>query len=171
MMKKLIVFVTVLVTLTCGNPLKAQAASEGGLGQVNLLVKEYSLMPDVQVISLGRLGLSFVKTILAHEADRDTRAVLSMIRNVRKVTIMDYSDSSLETKRHLASRLSKALKNNELLLQAKDGGESLEIYGTTSDDGETVDNLVLNAPGSGALVCIKGTIRTKDIARIIESER
>lgn len=168
-MKKLVLFVLSILAVM-GATIQAQAAVEGGLGKVDLLVKEYSLMPDVHVISLGRLGLSAVKRIIAHDADSDTKELLSMIRKVKKVTVVDYSEISPEVRKGFTNRLGKALKKNELLLQAKDSGETLEIYGSASEDGEQVTDIVISAPGSGALICIKGSIPMSDVARIVESK-
>ena len=58
--------------------------------KVNLLVKEYSMNPDFEVVDVGRLGLSLVKTMIrANSLDEETRQLLSAVRNVKRVTIVE----------------------------------------------------------------------------------
>ena len=53
----------------------------------------------------------------------------------------------------------------ELLIEAKDEGEKVSIYGTSSRDGSRISDIVMFAPDDGALICFFGTI---DAARLGE---
>ena len=139
--------------------------------KVNLLVKEYSMNPDFEVVDVGRLGLSLVRTMIrANSLDEETRQLLSAVRNVKRVTVVDYEDCSPAVKARFTQRLSKVLDKGSLLLQAKDSGEVVEIYGDVSPDADVVTDLIINASSSGALICIKGTVPMDKVARIIESQ-
>ena len=166
-MKRLIIFIIITLLPSLGISLSADSKE---MNKVNILVKEYSLEPDFQVLSFGRLGLSFVKALIKADMDEDTRMLLAAVRNVKRITIASYEDCNSSVKERFAARLSRILNKDTLLLQAKDSGETVEIYGDTFSSEDAVTDLIINAPASGALICIKGSIPMSEVARILESQ-
>ena len=162
-MKRLIIFIIITLLPSLGTSLSADSKE---MSKVNILVKEYSLEPDFQVLSFGRLGLNFVRALIK----ADTRALLAAVRNVKRITIASYEDCNSSVKERFAARLSRILNKDTLLLQAKDSGETVEIYGDTFSSEDAVTDLIINAPASGALICIKGSIPMSEVARILESQ-
>lgn len=166
-MKRLIIIIVITLLPSFGAYLNAESRE---MSKVNILVREYSTEPDFQVLSFGRLGLSFVKALIKADMDNDTRALLAAVRNVKRITIASYEDCDSSVKERFAARLSRILNKDTLLLQAKDSGETVEIYGDTSSSEDAVTDLIINAPSSGALICIKGSIPMNEVARILESQ-
>jgi hypothetical protein len=166
-MKRLIIIIVIAFLPSFGAYVNAESKE---MSKVNILVKEYSVEPDFQVLSFGRLGLSFVKALIKADMDKDTRALLAAVRNVKRITIASYEDCDSSVKDRFASRLSRILDKDTLLLQAKDSGETVEIYGDTNSSEDAVTDLIINAPSSGALICIKGSIPMSEVARILESK-
>ena len=164
-MKRLIIFIIITLLPSLGTSLSADSKE---MSKVNILVKEYSLEPDFQVLSFGRL--SFVKALIKADMDEDTRMLLAAVRNVKRITIASYEDCDSSVKERFASKLSRILNKDTLLLQAKDSGETVEIYGDTFSSEDAVTDLIINAPASGALICIKGSIPMSEVARILESQ-
>lgn len=137
--------------------------------RVNLLMKEYSGHADFQVINLGRVGLALAKAAIRQQGDKDALEILSLMRDVKHVSIASYEDCSAGVKKEFESSLSRVLKKDFLLVQAKDHDEKVEIYAFPSEDGQDISGLVINAPGSGAVVCVRGLIRTDDVANFINA--
>lgn len=166
-MRNVIVTLITLVALT-GWIAPVEAAAIDHSKRVTLLMKEYSGQADFQLINLGRLGLSVVKAAMRQSSDKDTRELLSLMRDVKQVSIASYEDCEASVKRDFESRLSKVLKKDFLLIEAKDGKEKVQIFAVPTDDGNDIKNLIISAPGSGALICVSGLIRTTDVAGFVE---
>ena len=147
---------------------KASSASQDNIRRINQLVSEYSAHPDFNVVRLGRLGLAAVKVVIRHDLDEDSLALLNAIRDIKQITIADYDDCPADIRNRFTSRLAKLLDKDMLLMEAKDSGEKMEIYGEPSESGDELTDLVLNVPGSGALICIRGRLKMKDVARIMD---
>ncbi len=94
--------------------------------------------------------------------------MLNAIKDIKQITIADYEDCPADVRDRFASRLSKLLDKDMLLMEAKDSGEKMEIYGEPSERGDELTDLILNVPGSGALICIRGRLKMKDVARIMD---
>lgn len=165
-MKKYIVFITLALSL-CSVSF-ARSTDQESIRRINLLVSEYSVHPDFQVIRLGRLGLAVIKAALRHDLDDDTIALLNAVRNIKQITIANYEDCPIAVRDSFAARLDKLLDKEMLLMEAKDSGETMQIYGEPSESGDELTDLILSVPGDGALICIRGTVRMKDVNRILD---
>lgn len=164
------IFITIIGLLTIVGliaPTQASAIDHGR--RVTMLMKEYSSNTDFQLINLGRIGLSIVKAAMRQSADKDTRELLDLMRDVKQVSIASYEDCEASVKRDFESRLSRVLKKEFLLVEAKDGNDKVQIFAVPTDDGGDIKNLIINAPGSGALICISGLIKTGDVAGFLET--
>ncbi|MBO5634006.1 MAG: DUF4252 domain-containing protein [Bacteroidales bacterium] len=164
------IFITIIGLLTIVGliaPTQASAIDHGR--RVTMLMKEYSSNTDFQLINLGRIGLSIVKAAMRQSADKDTRELLDLMRDVKQVSIASYEDCEASVKRDFESRLSKVLKKEFLLVEAKDGNDKVQIFAVPTDDGGDIKNLIINAPGSGALICVSGLIKTGDVAGFLET--
>ena len=54
---------------------------------------------------------------------------------------------------------------------ADDTGETVKMYGTCLPDGQTIENLIIYCEEDGALICLWGTINSKDIDVVSEEVR
>ena len=165
-MKKYIVFITLALSL-CSVSF-ARSTDQDSIRRINLLVSEYSVHPDFQVVRLGRLGLAVIKAALRHDLDDDTIALLNAVRNIKQITIANYEDCTIDVRDSFTARLDKLLDKEMLLMEAKDSGETMQIYGEPSESGDELTDLILSVPGDGALICIRGTVRMKDVNRILD---
>lgn len=169
MRKTIIAFLVFLASVVAGTRTLAATPSIDYGKRVNLLMKEYSGHADFQLINLGRVGLALAKAAIRQQGDRDAQEILSLMRDIKHVSIASYEDCSDGVKKDFANRLSKVLSKEFLLIQAKDHDDKVEIYAFPSDDGKDISGLVINAPGSGAVICVRGLIRTNDVASFINS--
>lgn len=167
-MKKIIFLLPLAVLLLCGCQVRAKETSSDSHSSISGLVSEYSLRSDFEVIRLGRLGMGLVRTVLRNNMDHEDMEVLDLIRDVKKIVVANYGDCEASVRDEFVSRLNRLLDKDCLLLEAKDSGERLSIYGEASDSGDRITNLIINAPDSGALICIYGTIPTESISKAMK---
>jgi hypothetical protein len=111
-------------------------------------MKEYSGHTDFQMINLGRLGLSVVKAAMRRSSDKDAKELLSLMRDVNQVSIASYDDCEASVKRDFESRLSKVLKKDFLLVEAKDGHNLLLIVVVEDDILHDADAIAVGIDGT-----------------------
>ena len=165
-MKKCIILLALALSL-CSVAV-ARSEDQESIRRINQLVSEYSVHPDFQVIRVGRLGLAVIKAALRHDLDDDTVALLKAVRNIKQITIANYEDCPSDVRERFVSKLDRLLDKEMLLMEAKDSGEKMQIYGEPSESGDELTDLILNVPGDGALIYIRGTVRMKDVNRILD---
>ena len=78
---------------------------------------------------------------------------------------MDFSEAAPDVKDKFLRKVNRILKGGEMLLEAKDGGETVRIYGTSSRDGSLLEDVALLA--GDALIFVRGTIRADQVAALI----
>lgn len=165
-MKKYILLLVTFLFIGVGtNPAGASKADNGR--RIALLVNEYSYMENFEVVSLGRLGLGLVKVAIRKSGDEDAMDLLRAMKDIKRITIADYKDCDKAVKDEFASRLAQLLDMDQLLIEAKDSGELMQIFGVPSDDGSRITDLIMNVPDDGALICIQGSIPMDKVVEII----
>lgn len=152
-MKKLLILFTFLgmFTLSCS----------AGPGSVQTLINQYRHNEGFEHISMGPLALSLVKgAVLLDGPDQEAVALLNAFRKIRKVSILNFEDASDKDKERFVEHLGKILEGMELILEAKDEGDRLSIYGV--DEGGRIRDCVLYDP-SGTLICVRGTLNLEQL--------
>lgn len=149
-MKKIILTLTLLLSATflwAGKP----------INKVQTLVNEYRHNDGFDYVSLGPLALKLVKAVAFHDADMDPedREILRSFSDIRRLTVLDFEDARDDVKERFVQKVQQALKGMELILEAKDDGDRLSIYGM--DDGEKIHDCILWNP-EGTLICVRGTV-------------
>lgn len=152
------------------------AASSGIAGNRNVetrniinIISEYKHVPGVQVISVGKLGLGLAKVIANMSAEtEEDRAALAILNGINKVVVVTYEDATEAKQKEFNSKLSKLLNNAEKILEVKDEGDTVNIYGTSVNGGESIDDLMIFIPEDYTLICILGSISAERIADLIK---
>lgn len=153
-MKKILLSLTLLLTgvlLWAGTPEKVQT-----------LINEYRHQDGFDTISIGPLGMSLMKGIIrfSDEVDDEDLAVLRSFNSIRRVTIVDFEEADETARSRFTRKVEKLLARMELILEAKDDGDRLSIYGI--DDGDKVRDCVLYSP-DGMLICVKGAVNLEQL--------
>ena len=161
-MKKLLITLTILLTGTlawAGNP----------AAKVQTLVNEFRHNEGFDGITLGPLGLSLVKTLALSDSDMDAedREVLKAFTHIRRLSILDFEDARPDVKERFVSRVKKILEGMELILEAKDDGSRLSIYGI--DNGKEIKDCVLFDP-SGTLICVRGSVTVEKLMAAVNND-
>lgn len=158
---KRIILILAIMTL----PLLADAANQKktsqNASQLVSVINQYTLNEGFHVVRLGSLATGMVKSVIRKAADKsdpDERAMLDLISGIKRVAIVEYEDCSTDIKNRFSSKVERLLSDENLLMSAKDSGETVKIYGFVSEDGGKMTDFILHAPSSGALICLFGSI-------------
>ena len=165
-MKK-IIFVTLGLLLSAF----VSIAAHRNVGAKDIIssISDYKDVPGVEVISVGKLGLGLAKGVANLSAEsEEEKAILAILNGVNKLVVISYEDAALATQNELNSKLSKLLDNAEKILEFKDEEDTINIYGTSVNGGESIDDLMIFIPEDYTLICALGSIKTERIADLIK---
>lgn len=136
------------------------------------LISEYSGKDGFDVVKIGSIGTSAMKTVLklsaAKENDEDARKMAELMKGIKKMAIVDYESCNSGTRDTFNAKLEKILDSSELLMEMKDGDDIMKIYGIVDKDGTTLHDFVMYAPQDCALICMFGSIPMETVMKIAE---
>lgn len=132
-------------------------------------IRDYRYEPGFEVVSVGKfwMGLTRIAAGLAVETEEE-RMALSILNNIDKIVVVEYEDASEAKRREFDSRLSGLLDRAEKIIEVKDEEDILYIYGTSVNDAESIDDLMIYIPEDCTLICILGSISAEKIADLIK---
>lgn len=165
-MKK-IIFITLSLWITAF----VSIAANRNVDTRNIIstISDYKHVSGVQVISVGKLGLGLAKVVanLSAESEED-KAALAILNGINKVVVVNYEDAAVAKQKEFNSKLSKLFNNAEKILEVKDEEETVNIYGTSVNGGESIDDLMIFIPEDYTLICVLGSISAERIADLIK---
>ena len=133
------------------------------------IISDYKDVSGVEVISVGKLGLGLTKIITNLSAEsKEDKAILALLNGINKLLLVNYEDAALAKRKELNSRLSELFDNAEKILEFKDEEETVNIYGTSANEGKSIHNLMIFIPEDYTLICALGSIRAEKIADLIK---
>jgi len=153
-MKK-IVFTLILLMTTAlvwaGKPAKVQN-----------LINQYRHHDGFETVSFGPLGMSLMRTFALsdNDLDEEDRAALHAFDKIRRICILDFEDAQEEVKARFVSKVRRVLDGMELILEAKDEGSRLSIYG--EDRNGKLKDCILFDP-DGTLICVSGSVNMEKL--------
>ena len=159
MKKTLIIIAMVLGTVCC--------TWAGKPSEVSALARQYGSKDGFEVVSMGRVLISALGVAASMDKDLDAedRAALNAFKGIKKLTVVDFEDASEADKNSFRGKLESILGNMELILEAKDSGDVVKIYG--HDDGKNLRDIVIYCPGE-ALISVNGSIALENIGKLME---
>ncbi len=89
------------------------------------------------------------------DLDAEDRATLQALKGVKSLTIIDFGDTSEDRKKAFGAQVETILSDMELILEAKDEGDAVRIFGT--EDGDRIRDIILYSR-DGTLLITKGII-------------
>ena len=160
-MKKILI--TLMMLLSLGTVALAGEPNR----QLRNLVSDYRGTQGFDVVDIGTLGLSILKAAARTAAETpEDREALRLFNGLKRLTIVDFSEAEPEVKDKFLRKVNRILRSGEMLLEAKDGGETVRIYGTSSDDGNLLEDVALLA--GEALIFVRGSIRADQVAALMK---
>ena len=167
-MKQIIsIFLLVFMIAVTGSCKSAPAASGEKVetGAMQQLINKYNGEDGFEVMSFGGLALGLVK--MAANASSDAEG-LDILDGIRKFVVVEYYDAAADKKIAFNEDVTELLKDASKIMEVKEAGDKVEIYGTLSKDGERISDVVLYMPEESSFVCFFGNIRIKDIGAVME---
>lgn len=160
-MKKILI--TLMMLLSLGTVALAGEPNR----QLRNLVSDYRGTQGFDVVDLGGVSLSLLKAAAKTAAKTpEDREALRLFNGLKRLTIVDFSEAEPEVKDKFLRKVNRILRSGEMLLEAKDGGETVRIYGTSSDDGNLLEDVALLA--GEALIFVRGSIRADQVAALMK---
>lgn len=140
-------------------------------GAVAGLVREYTFYEGFDVVSVGGLGLGLVKMIGRRVAEtEEEKAAFDLFDGIRKVIVVDYMAAGQDKIASFNRKMSGLLEGAEKIVEVRDDGENLDIYGMTSDDGNRIEDVIVFIPEECSLICLFGNINSQNVIELIEME-
>ena len=101
----------------------------------------------------------------AAETEEDRQA-MALFKGIKRLTVVDFSDASDHAREAFLRKANRILDQGEMLMEAKDGGETIRIYGSSSKDENFLEDIVLLAEDT--LIFVRGTIRIDQIEALMK---
>ena len=156
-----------LVLMMAGIGIQASAAvRKVDAADLAGVISRYENEEGFETVRFGNLSLGFFKMIAKATASQEDKKALEVFDGIRKFIVVDYSDATSAKKTAFGEELSKILDGVEKIIEVKDSGDSVDIYGSLSNDGENIENVVIHVSDECSLVCFFGTVRTKDLGEL-----
>ena len=133
------------------------------------IINEYKNYEGVEVVMVGSLGTRALKSL--SENDPDMRDAMRIISGIRKMLVVDFEDCEPAVRERLARKLQGALDGADLLMEVKDGGTGLMMYGVVAEGSSTVRDFVLYSPEDCSLICLFGSLSMNAVSKLATSVR
>jgi len=138
-------------------------------GEVAGLVREYRQKDGFEVVSAGGFILGLLKMVAKASAEtREDREFLEVMDNLDRVVVVEYYGASQSDKDSFRRKASGILKDAEKIIEVKEEGETLNVYGTTGRKGDRIEDIVIFIPEDCTMICLFGSISTDKIAELLE---
>ena len=152
-----------------GAPVKAASGNKVRYGDVAGLVTEYKGREGFEVVSAGGFVLGLLKMAAKASAEsREDREVLEIMDHLDRVVVVEYEGADHGVRSSFERKVSAILEDAEKIIEVKDGGDSLNVYGTMSKNGDRIEDIVIFIPEDCAMICLFGSISTDKIAELVK---
>lgn len=143
-----------------------------GTSRISTTISECRQYEGADYLKLGRFATGALKGVIrvAGRDDPDVSEAVSLLSGIRGLTVFSYDDCSEEDKASINLKLTDALSDSDVLMEASDSGEKVKIYGSYDESSDKVSDFVIFAPSESALICIKGSVSMETIARIASDD-
>lgn len=132
-------------------------------------ISEYKHLSGVHVITVGKLGIGLAKFVANLSAEsKEEKAALAILNGINQVVVVNYEDATTADQKEVNSKLSELLSDAEMIMEIKDEGDNVNIYGTSVNGGESIDDLMIFIPEEYTLVCVLGSISAERISDLIK---
>jgi len=166
-MKKIILVILASV-LTLSVATAKSSPDDRSRAKLTQTIHEYSSDPDIDVLEIGSLGTSLIKTFakFASIGDEDMQMAVGLMKNLKKISIVDYSSCKQEVKDSFTAKVQALLNEDNLLMEAKDGTDVMRIYATPDGKGDNLKDIIMFCPGECALISLFGTVSMEAVSKI-----
>ena len=134
-------------------------------GKLRTLVNEFRDEPGFEIVDMGPLALDLIRAAARTEAKNDDdRKALQVFKDIKRLTVLDFSDADAAHKEKFLRKAKRILADEEMLMEAKDDGETVRIYGLSNVSDILEDVIIL---AGDALISVHGKIRADLVGELI----
>ena len=134
-------------------------------GKLRTLVNEFRDEPGFEIVDMGPLALGLIRAAARTEAKNDDdRNALQVFKDIKRLTVLDFSDADAAHKEKFLRKAKRILADEEMLMEAKDDGETVRIYGL-SNVGDILEDVIILA--GDALISVHGKIRADLVGELV----
>ena len=134
-------------------------------GKIRTLMNEFRDEPGFEIVDMGPLALGLIRAAARTEAKNDDdRKALQVFKDIKRLTVLDFSDADAAHKEKFLRKAKRILADEEMLMEAKDDGETVRIYGL-SNVGDILEDVIILA--GDALISVHGKIRADLVGELI----
>ena len=146
--------------------LATEARTSAQPAQIRTLVNEYCNEPGIEVVDLGSVALGLLRATIRTQAENEQdKKAIELLRGIKRLTVLDCSEAAQNVRESFLRKAKRALSSEEMLMEAKDGDETVRVYGQSSSDGNLLQDIIILA--DDALISIKGSIRMDQVSDLI----
>lgn len=166
-MKKIISTILV-VLMTAGVGLVPASAANDKVNEAKLanVIARYENEEGFETMTFGNLSMGLIKLIANATASKEDKKALDVLAGINKFVVVEYEDAPSAKKAAFNKEVSAVLSGVEKIIEVKESGDSVDIYGSLSKDGEKIENVVIHVSDGGSLVCFFGTVKTSDLGEL-----
>ena len=129
-------------------------------------MNEFRNEPGFEMVDMGPVALGLIRAAARGEVKtEDDRKALQVFKDIKRLTILDFSDAEASRKEKFLRKAKRVLAEEEMLMEAKDGGETVRIYGMSNAAGDILEDIILLA--DDALISVRGKIRADLVGELV----
>lgn len=163
-MKRLFLLLTLCLLL----PMPQEAAARDTGRAMARLVKEFRHEEGFEMVDIGKLALSVMRATARRAADTPgEKETVAAFSGVTQLVIGNCSDCPEKVRNAFTTRVRKLLKGEDPLLEVKDQGDLLQIFGTVSEDAAEIRDVIIINVSDGDVICAFGSIPMSFLHRIV----
>lgn len=133
------------------------------------LVSRYAGKEGFEVMSFGGMAMGLMKMVANVTAESaEDKEALNVLSGISKLVVVEYEGASDSDKQDFRKEAALLFEGAEKIMEVNDSGEKVEIYGTLSNDGEKISNVIINVPEECSMICFFGNVNLKDLGMLKE---
>ncbi|MBO4611290.1 MAG: DUF4252 domain-containing protein [Bacteroidales bacterium] len=156
-MKKKIILILVCLMSFAGIAFSATPLTRARLTS---LIRECKNYEGTEVVRLGSFTTGALKGLvwIASSGDPDAKEFLKLCRGIKSMSIMEFEDCHPADRAYINERIQGLLDDSDVLMDIKEDGQHLSIYGVFDENKNTIGDFVLYSAEDCALICLFGKI-------------
>ena len=135
-------------------------------GKLRTLVNEFRDEPGFEMVDMASIALGLIRAAARGEAKtEEDRKALQIFKDIKHLTVLDFSDAEAARKEKFLRKAKRVLADEEVLMEAKDEGETVRVYGLSNAAGDILEDIIILA--GDALISVRGKIRADLIGELV----
>ena len=156
----------ILLTLCLVLCLVPTAWAGNPAGKLRTLVDEFRNEPGFEMVDMGPIALGLIRAAARSEAKtEEDRKALQIFKDIKHLTVLDFSDAEAARKEKFLRKAKRVLADEEVLMEAKDEGETVRVYGLSNAAGDILEDIIILA--GDALISVRGKIRADLVGELV----